>query len=194
MFQPRLSLAVATAIIVLLLIKKVLERRKALPLPPGPKPWPLLGNITDMPPQGQVEWRHWLKHKDLYGPLSSVTALGQTIIVVHDKQAALELMEKRAASHSGRPSATFAMEMCGLDKILASRQPGPSLHLHRKLANSQLGSQAAVLRFVGLQEAEVGRFLVRLLDNSGVGLDGAIKRQVLITTLLIFQAVVAENR
>lgn len=83
---------------------------------------------------------------------------------------------------------------CGLDKILASRQPGPSLHLHRKLANSQLGSQAAVLRFVGLQEAEVGRFLVRLLDSSGVGLDGAIKRQALITTLTTFQAFVAEDR
>lgn len=37
------------------------------PLPPGPKGLPLIGNITDLPPPGEVEARHWLKHKQLYG-------------------------------------------------------------------------------------------------------------------------------
>lgn len=64
-----------------------------------------------MPPKGQGEWMHWLKHVDIYGSISSVTALGQTIIILHDKQAALELMERRATIHSGRPTATFAMEL-----------------------------------------------------------------------------------
>lgn len=64
-----------------------------------------------MAPKGQREWKHRLKHMEVYGPISSVTALGQTIVIIHDKQAALELMEKRATSHSGRPTATFAMDM-----------------------------------------------------------------------------------
>lgn len=64
-----------------------------------------------MPPKGQGEWKHWLKHLAAYGPISSVTVLGRTIILIHDKQAALELMEKRASINSGRPTATFVMEM-----------------------------------------------------------------------------------
>lgn len=106
-----LFVAVATVILALVLTHKMLDRRRKLPLPPGPKPWPILGNITDMPPKGQVEWRHWIKHKDRYGPISSVTALGQTIVLLHNKQSALELMEKRATTHSGRPTSTFALKM-----------------------------------------------------------------------------------
>lgn len=36
-------------------------------LPPGPKGFPLLGNISDLPPAGELEARHWLKHKSQYG-------------------------------------------------------------------------------------------------------------------------------
>lgn len=101
----------ALAVLVLLLIRKTFDRQRKSALPPGPKPWPILGNITDMPPKGQCEWKHWLKHTELYGPVSSVTALGKTIIILHYKQSALELMEKRATTYSGRPTSTFAMDM-----------------------------------------------------------------------------------
>jgi predicted alpha/beta hydrolase len=37
------------------------------PLPPGPRPKPLLGNISDLPPPGTQDWMHWLKHKETYG-------------------------------------------------------------------------------------------------------------------------------
>ena len=38
-----------------------------LPLPPGPKGVPFLGNINDMPKPGVLECHHWLQHKELYG-------------------------------------------------------------------------------------------------------------------------------
>lgn len=102
---------------VLILIPAILawfwlsRQRNTIPLPPGPKVLPLFGNITDLPPPGMPEYRHWLKHKDRYGSLSSVTVLGQTIVIIHDQRVAFELMEKRASKHSGRPNLKFGIEM-----------------------------------------------------------------------------------
>jgi hypothetical protein len=53
----------------LYLLQKFLQLRngKRPPLPPGPKPKFLVGNLADLPKPGEQEWIHWLKHKDLYG-------------------------------------------------------------------------------------------------------------------------------
>jgi hypothetical protein len=53
-----------------------------------------------------------LEHVRL-GPISSVTVLGQNIIIINDESIALELMEKRSAKHSARPNMEFAMNMYG---------------------------------------------------------------------------------
>lgn len=93
------------------LIRKFVLTKRSLPLPPGPRGIPFVGNIADLPPKGGLEWQHWLKHKDLYGPISSVTVFGQTIIMVHDLQVALELLDRRGAKYSSRPRMVFAGEM-----------------------------------------------------------------------------------
>ena len=104
---------VFTALLALLFVRSKTQgtARHTLPLPPGPKGLPLIGNINDLPPQGSQEYLHWLQFKDRYGPLSSITILGQTMIIIHGRDIALELMEKRASKHSGRPHMKFAMEM-----------------------------------------------------------------------------------
>jgi hypothetical protein len=95
----------------LYIIRKIIIVRNRLPLPPGPKGLPLIGNIADLPPKGIPEWQHWSKFRDLYGPLNSVTVTGQTIILIHDRQMAAELFEKQAAKYSSRPSMVFSAEM-----------------------------------------------------------------------------------
>lgn len=102
------SIALALA---LYIIRKILSSRNRLPLPPGPKGLPLIGNIADLPPHGIPEWQHWLKFRDQYGPLSSVTVTGQTMIIIQDKDMAMELFEKQALKYSSRPTLMFACEM-----------------------------------------------------------------------------------
>ena len=54
----------------LFFIYKILAQFKHIkrpPLPPGPKAKFLIGNLGDLPPPGQPEWKHWLQHKDAYG-------------------------------------------------------------------------------------------------------------------------------
>lgn len=85
--------------------------RTGRPLPPGPKGVPLLGNVNDLPTPDVLECHHWLKHKELYGEISSITVLGQTFIIINDAQLALELLRDRAQAHAARPHMVFASDM-----------------------------------------------------------------------------------
>ncbi len=109
-FSPTVG-AVLTLIPAILAWVWLNRRKNSMPLPPGPKGLPFVGNITDLPPPGTPEYQHWLGHKERYGPLSSVTVLGQTIVIIHDKRVAFELMEKRASKYSGRPNMKFGIDM-----------------------------------------------------------------------------------
>jgi hypothetical protein len=88
-------------------LRKLLLNHRQAPLPPGPKRFPLVGNLTDLPKPGTSEYRHWLHLKDTYGPLLSLTVFGQTLVVIHDKDAALQLLDKQVSIYSGRPRMKF---------------------------------------------------------------------------------------
>lgn len=49
------------------LIFQYARTKKRKPLPPGPKPLPLIGNLFDMPSADTELGDHWSKHKTLYG-------------------------------------------------------------------------------------------------------------------------------
>jgi hypothetical protein len=93
------------------ILRKVFSTSKKNPLPPGPKPIPIIGNIADLPARNSQEWRHWLKYKERYGDIFSITVMGQTLVIVHDKNAVFQLMEKRATNYSDRPWLEFGMGM-----------------------------------------------------------------------------------
>ncbi|KAG5936443.1 hypothetical protein E4U60_002544 [Claviceps pazoutovae] len=69
--------------------------RLCLPLPPGPKGLPIVGNVFDLPPAGIPEYEHWLKHKDAYGPVSSISILVTTLVILHSYEAQQELLVKQ---------------------------------------------------------------------------------------------------
>jgi hypothetical protein len=64
------ALILALVILGLYLVKLLLFRREQTPLPPGPKPKFLIGNLLDLPKPGELECLHWLKHRDQYGSLT----------------------------------------------------------------------------------------------------------------------------
>ena len=92
----------------------VSSARRHRRFPPGPTPLPLIGNARDFPSQDDdvPDYQHWLKHKK-YGPISSVTAFGQTAVVIHDREAAQVILERMASKTSGRPTSFFGSDICG---------------------------------------------------------------------------------
>ncbi|KAI1433867.1 cytochrome P450 oxidoreductase OrdA-like protein [Xylaria sp. CBS 124048] len=134
-------------------------------LPPGPRGLPFLGSVDALPPKGAHEWKHWLKYKDAYGPISSVTAFGTTIVLLHSPELAFELFEKRSSVYSSRSRFTFAGEMIGWKNTVVLREYGKEFRQHRKNIHAMIGTQATVQPYMPIQEKEVHRFLLRVLKD-----------------------------
>ncbi|TDL20089.1 cytochrome P450 [Rickenella mellea] len=152
---------VALCILGLCILKFAFAPSKRKNLPPGPKPFPLVGNLLDLPKE--YDWLHWAKHKALYGPISSVSVFGQTMILINDAQIAYDLLEKKSSIYSDRPSLVFAGEMCGWADGLALLHYGPRFRAHRKNISHIIGTKNAVAQFYPLVEVETRRFLSRVL-------------------------------
>ncbi|RAH58420.1 cytochrome P450 [Aspergillus piperis CBS 112811] len=161
-------IAVAFACLILLFIYLfIYQQSPSLPLPPGPKGKPIFGNLSDLPPPDTPEWQHWMKHKERYGPITSVTILGQPIIILHDAHIATELLEKRSLKYSSRPRSVFLGEMIGWNDTLAMQPYNTRFRLYRKALHQILGTKSLVSKFNSLQELEARRLLRRMLDDPG---------------------------
>jgi hypothetical protein len=159
------SFIILLTILGIYIAKTTLFRKRRAPLPPGPKPKPIIGNLSDLPPTGVQEWKHWLKHKDLYGPISSVTVFGLTMIIINDAQVATDVLEKRSSLNSSRPRLVFANEMVGWGDVLVGQIPSNRFRAYRKAIHGVIGTKGAVAKFNSVQDIEVRRFLLRTLEK-----------------------------
>jgi hypothetical protein len=58
--------AILTVSVALFALWAVFRPKSRLPLPPGPKPWPIVGNFFDWPSNGK-EWETFAIWKEKYG-------------------------------------------------------------------------------------------------------------------------------
>ncbi|KAH8109869.1 cytochrome P450 monooxygenase, partial [Phellopilus nigrolimitatus] len=144
-------------------LKKLVSKRP--PLPPGPRGLPLVGNILDLPDPDGKPWLHWQKHKALYGPISSVTVLGQTMVIINDYTIAVDLFEKKSAIYSDRPTLTFGGEMVGWDTSVPLSRYGERFRKYRRNFHEYLGTRTAVASFTPIEEVETRRFLLRTMRD-----------------------------
>ncbi|EJT76779.1 hypothetical protein GGTG_06694 [Gaeumannomyces tritici R3-111a-1] len=141
--------------------------RSKLPLPPGPKPVPLLGNINDLPKPGVIEYTHWLTHREKYGPISCVTILGNTLVLANELDVALDLLEHKGNSSktSGRPIMPFAQDLVGYENSVVFGGYNDDFRRKRALLHSAIGTAASAEHYRKCQEIESVRQLERILDD-----------------------------
>ncbi|KAF7346382.1 O-methylsterigmatocystin oxidoreductase [Mycena sanguinolenta] len=128
------SLALLTSAVVLLrFFQKYLNswHHRHLPFPPGPTPYPLIGNLRDLPTT--LSWLTYVKWGRQYGSdVVHASALGQHIVVVNSIKAAVELFEKRSHIHSDRPVITM-IELIGWESNVAFMPVGDRWRKHRRM-------------------------------------------------------------
>lgn len=162
--QQNLIVSVPLTLALLSIVGWKLWNRNVAPLPPGPPRLPILGNLFDMPKE--YDWLHCISLRSKFGPINSLTTLGQTIIILNSSSTITDLMEKRSSIYSDRPQMPFAGELVGWNAALGGTDAGELLKAQRRIIHRVMGTTAAVVgKFAGLMEGEARRFVRRVIER-----------------------------
>ncbi|KAH9947304.1 cytochrome P450 [Amylocystis lapponica] len=155
-------LDIAAAFLTIVLVERLFSRRPTYSLPPGPAGWPLIGNVLDMPPSH--EWKTFAKWGEKWGAcILSVTLLGQPMVILNSFEHAVEMLEKKSAIYSDRPTLVMGGKMVGWDRTLVLLPYGNRWREYRRIFSSTIGTRRSIQSHIPLLETETQRFLGRLL-------------------------------
>ncbi|KAJ7146035.1 cytochrome P450 [Mycena epipterygia] len=127
------------------LISKHFNSRGKL-YPPGPRGYPIIGNILDVSPLGP--WIKFTQYKEKYGDLLFFYGLGNNVLVLSSLKAMNDLLDSKAVH---RPTFTVVGELMGLDQSMPLLPYGNEWRTQRKLAHLAL-SPTAVKKYHIVQE------------------------------------------
>ncbi|KAJ3485033.1 hypothetical protein NLI96_g5228 [Meripilus lineatus] len=132
-------------------------------LPPGPKRLPLIGNVLDMPTS--KEWLTFEQWGKQWGGVVSVVLMGQPLVILNSAKAAIDLLEKRSAIYSDRPTVVMGGEIVGWNRTLVLTRYGDRFREFRRYMFRLMGGNAQVKDHHHLIHVETHRFLQRLLHT-----------------------------
>ncbi|RDW86505.1 cytochrome P450 [Aspergillus mulundensis] len=118
-----------------------LSRRPSSPLPPGPKPLPLIGNIHQLPKS--LQWLHLYHWSKKYGPIMHLSMGGKPLIILSTHQAAHDLLNKRSSRYSDRPRMVMAGELVTKNMHMLLRPYNERYRLHQRMEAPLLTLKAA---------------------------------------------------
>ncbi|KZT34407.1 cytochrome P450 [Sistotremastrum suecicum HHB10207 ss-3] len=163
-FGPRLFYFLIGAPIFIFLLSKIYLLRKrgmrnGLKKPPGPKGWPLIGNLLDMPTSNQyLTYMDWGKK---YGDVVGVDICGRPILILNSRQAIHDLLIKRSAIYSNRPRMELLNTWGRWDWTLVLMQGSEEMHRQRRMLGQCL-NKGMIPRYHAAIQREALDFCLRL--------------------------------
>ncbi|RPD54268.1 cytochrome P450 [Lentinus tigrinus ALCF2SS1-7] len=159
---PIQVLVIFSVVVALLLWRRrVSSSRFNLPLPPGPRRLPIVGNLLDVPMQDPPVYFRDMNAQ--YGEVVYLDAFGQPIIILGTHEDAVELLDKRASKYSNRKFSAMA-DLTGISWLISVVPYGVRWRGIRRNIHQHMNAKA-VTQYRPIQEREVKAFLVRLMDN-----------------------------
>ncbi|KAJ7924303.1 cytochrome P450 [Mycena leptocephala] len=144
-----------------------MKSRSRLPLPPGPKTLPLVGNLFNMP--ASEEWKIYRKWSaEFDSDIIHLNVAGKSIIVLSSIEATSNLMVQRSSIYSDRPRFPMVVELMGWDFAMGfMKYAEGSNHFRRgrrKLFSAALNSRAST-QFRPMELGAAHALLRRILEN-----------------------------
>ncbi|KDQ08521.1 hypothetical protein BOTBODRAFT_191667 [Botryobasidium botryosum FD-172 SS1] len=134
---------------------------RKLPLPPGPKPDPLIGNVRHMPLD--LPWVRFAEWRKIYGDMIHMKLLGDHILILNSYKSCMDLLGQKVI-YASRPKFLLAKYM-GMGELTTVQPYGDTFRRHRRLLHSAL-SKSAVAQFQPAQEAQTKWFLSTLTHDT----------------------------
>nr|XP_010932510.1 flavonoid 3',5'-hydroxylase [Elaeis guineensis] len=165
------SLSIATTFffpLVLILFLFHLRRRAQshLPLPPGPRGWPLLGSLPLLGPLPHVALANLAKR---YGPIMYLKLGTHGFAVASSPSVARAFLHTLDIQFADRPINAAARNVGYAGEDLVWADYGPRWKLLRKLSSVHLLGPPALAQWAPARRAEVDRLVRSILDMSRLG-------------------------
>ncbi|KAF8815593.1 cytochrome P450 [Phlegmacium glaucopus] len=156
-----IALIAATVPFLTLLVRKKPKSSNGSPYPPGPRPYPIIGNLCDMPTiQPWLTYTKWQKE---YGDIVYCYALGQHVIILNSLKAVTDLFDKRSHIYSDRPILPIR-DILGWEFVLGLMFYGDTWRNNRRTLHRKYRPDAA-LAYRPTQLKKVHELLRNLLKD-----------------------------
>ncbi|PPQ74466.1 hypothetical protein CVT26_001103 [Gymnopilus dilepis] len=150
------------AVLVVFMLKLLTSYRRLQALPPGPRGFPIIGNIFQVPLK--MPWFKFSEWAQEFGPVFSLNMMGQPIIVLNTFKAGADLLDRRSNIYSDRPRFIMAGEILsgGLNKSLL-----PYGNLWRKMrrASHEGFSLRSAGKYQPIQAREASLAAIQILEE-----------------------------
>ncbi|KAG2135029.1 cytochrome P450 [Suillus cothurnatus] len=143
------------------LCRFIKKRQNNPPLPPGPAPLPLLGNVLSI--NAQEPWLTYTEWGATYGDLVFVRNLDEEMVVINSHHIAEALLDKRSQIYSDRPYLA-TLEPFGWLISFTFIGYGDEWRLCRRLFHQTFRPQSAV-KFRPIQIRRAREMVVNLIDD-----------------------------
>ncbi|POR38186.1 O-methylsterigmatocystin oxidoreductase [Tolypocladium paradoxum] len=160
--SSNVSLAIAFAVIVYGIYRLLQVGKRDSRMPPGPPTTPILGNLHEIPTTGLgKKFMEWSK---TYGKIFSLKVGSGNIIVICDRKAVHELIDKKGSIYSDRPPNVVPLFITRGDHMTMEGQ-GPSWREKRTVITRNLNPKSLDEKHFRVQEAEAVVLMNNLLRD-----------------------------
>ncbi|KAJ3560891.1 hypothetical protein NP233_g10541 [Leucocoprinus birnbaumii] len=106
------------------------ENPRRLPLPPGPRGYPIIDNLFDFPfEKPWLVYNEWFK---TYGDMVYFRVFGRDFLVLGSSVRTYDLLEKRSTIYSDRPRVAMVNDIIGFDWAFTVLPYGNAWRIHRR--------------------------------------------------------------
>ncbi|CAI9111862.1 OLC1v1012191C1 [Oldenlandia corymbosa var. corymbosa] len=162
-----MDLTFITSLLIAYLIIHILfnyiKSSKNKPFPPGPNPWPILGNLPHL---GTKPHHSLASMAKKYGPLMHLRLGYVHVVVAASASAAAQFLKSHDSNFSSRPPNSGAKHIAYNYQDLVFAPYGPRWRLLRKICSVHLFSNKALDDFQKVRQEEAG-LLTRALASAG---------------------------